>query len=146
MILPDVNLLLYAYYPRAKEHEPSQAWLERVLSEPELVGFPWMVLWAFLRISTNARVFDQPMSTAEAAAAVSAWIRRPNVQLLEPGLRHWEILGRLLSEGQVAGPLVTDAALAALAIEHGAVLCTTDRDFSRFPGLKWKNPIAPLSD
>ena len=142
MILPDANLLLYAYHPRADQHEASRAWLEGVLSGPELVAFPWLVIWAFLRISTNPRVFERPLSAAEAARAVSFWLGRPNVELLEPSRRHWEILGRLLDEGQVIGPLVTDAALAALAIEHGATLCTTDRDFSRFPGLQWENPIA----
>lgn len=142
MILPDANLLLYAYHPRAEQHEASRAWLEGALSGAELVRFPWLTLWAFLRISTNPRVFEQPLSTAEAGTAVSSWLARPNVGILEPGERHWEILRRLLEEGQVAGPLVTDAALAALAIEHGATLHTTDRDFSRFTGLKWKNPIA----
>lgn len=142
MILPDVNLLLYAYHPRADEHEASRGWLEVVLSGSELVVFPWLVIWAFLRIATNPRVFERPLSAAEAAGAVSSWIERPNVQVIEPGPRHWEVLGHLLEEGQVAGPLVTDAALAALAIENGATLCTTDRDFSRFPGLQWENPIA----
>jgi hypothetical protein len=142
VILPDANLLLYAYHPRAEQHEESRAWLEGALSGSELVRLPWLTLWAFLRISTNPRVFEQPLSTAEAAEIVSSWLARPNVGVLEPGERHWEILRRLVDEGQVMGPLVTDAALAALAIEHGATLHTTDRDFSRFSGLKWKNPIA----
>ena len=144
MILPDANLLLYAYHPRAEQHEASRAWLEDALSGADLVGFPWLVLWAFVRISTNSRVFRQPLSAGEVTEVVSSWLGRPNVELLAPGERHWQILGRLLEEGQVAGPLVTDAALAALAIEHGATLYTTDRDFSRFPGLKWKNPIEGL--
>ena len=142
MILPDANLLLYAYHPRAEQHEESRAWFEGALSGSELVRLPWLTLWAFLRISTNPRVFEQPLSTAEAAEIVSSWLARPNVGVVEPGERHWEILRRLVEEGQVMGPLVTDAALAALAIEHGATLHTTDRDFSRFSGLKWKNPIA----
>lgn len=142
MIVPDANLLLYAYHPRAAQHEASRGWLEGALSGSELVRFPWLTLWAFLRISTNPRVFEQPLSAAEAGAAVSSWLERPNAGILEPGERHWEILRRLLEEAQVAGPLVTDAALAALVIEHGATLHTTDRDFSRFPGLKWKNPVA----
>lgn len=142
MILPDANLLLYAYHPRAEQHEASRAWLEAALSGHELIGFPWLVLWAFVRISTNVRVFEQPLSASEAREAVSSWLARPNVEMLEPGERHWQILGRLLEEGQVAGPLVSDAALAAIAIEHGATLHTTDRDFSRFPELRWRNPIA----
>jgi len=99
-------------------------------------------LWAFLRISRNPRVFEQPLSSAEADAAVSSWLARPNAGIPEPGEHHWEILRRLLEEGQSAGPLVTDAALAALAVEYGATLDTTDREFSRFTGLKCKNPFA----
>lgn len=141
MILIDANLLLYAYHPRAREHEASRRWLEATLSGSELVRFAWLSVWAFLRISTNSRVFERPFSAAEAEAAVSSWFARPIVGLLEPGERHWEILRSLMREGQTVGPLVMDAALAALAIEHGATLHTTDRDFSRFPELKWTNPI-----
>ena len=142
MILPDANLLLYAYHPRAEQHEASRAWLKGACSGSELVRIPWLSLWAFLRISSNPRVFEQPLSSEEAGAAVSSWFARPNAGILEPGERHWEILRGLLVEGQSAGPLVTDAVLAALAIEHGVTLHTTDRDFSRFTGLKWQNPIA----
>jgi toxin-antitoxin system PIN domain toxin len=141
MILIDANLLLYAYYPRAAQHDASRAWLEGVLSGPELVRFAWLTLWAFLRITTNPRVFERPLSAAEAEAAVASWLERPNAGILEPGERHWEILCRLARTGQAAGPLLMDAALAAIAIEHGATLYTTDRDFSRFPGLKWANPL-----
>ncbi len=141
MNLVDANLLLYAYHPRAEQHDTSRAWLEAALSGPELVRFAWVTLWAFLRIATNPRVFDRPLSTAEAKAAVSSWLAQPNAGILEPGERHWEILRGLRRDGQAAGPLVMDAALAAIAIEHGATLYTTDRDFSRFPGLKWTNPL-----
>ena len=141
MILVDANLLLYAYHPRAEQHEASRSWLETTLSGPELVRFAWVTLWAFLRISTNPRVFERPLSTGEAEAAVSSWLSQPVAGVLDPGERHWDILCRLLHEGQATGPLVMDAALAALALEHGATLHTTDRDFSRFPGLKWKNPL-----
>ena len=141
MILSDANLLLYAYYPRAQQHEASRIWLETALSRSELVQFPWLTLWAFLRISTNPRAFEEPLSIAEATTIVSSWLARPNAVVLEAGERHWEILRQLLDASQSAGPLVTDTALAALAIEHGATLHTTDRDFSRFPGLDWTNPI-----
>lgn len=141
MILPDANLLLYAYHPRAQQHDLSRTWLENALSGTDLVLFPWLTLWAFVRISTNPRAFERPLSAAEAATIVSAWLRRPNARIAEPGERHWEILSHLLEDGQCVGPLVTDAVLAALAIEHGATLHTTDRDFSRFPGLKWMNPL-----
>lgn len=142
MILVDANLLLYAYHPRAEAHRTSRAWLEKALSGPDLVRFAWLTLWAFLRISTNRRVFERPLSTGEAERAVSSWLGQSCAGVLEPGDRHWDILRGLTKEGQAAGPLIMDAALAAIAIEHGATLHTTDRDFSRFPGLKWSNPLS----
>ena len=141
MILIDANLLLYAYDPRAKQHEASRTWLEAALSGTELVRFAWVTLWAFVRIATNPRVFERPMTAAEAAAAVSSWLDQPIVGVLDPGERHWAILQGLLRDGQATGPLVMDAVIAALAVENGATLCTTDRDFSRFPGLEWRNPL-----
>lgn len=141
MILVDANLLLYAYHPRADQHEKSRAWLEAVLSGPELVRFAWLTLWAFLRIATNPRVFDRPLSPDEAETAISSWLAQPASGILEPGERHWEILCSLIRDGQAAGPLVMDAVLAALALEYGATLCTTDRDFARFPGIRWTNPL-----
>ncbi|MDQ2641975.1 MAG: PIN domain-containing protein [Pseudomonadota bacterium] len=143
MILVDANLLLYAYHQQAAQHQQARAWLEAALSGTEIVRFPSLSIWAFLRITTNPRVFAKPMSAAEAGAAVSSWLAQPIVTVLEPGERHWEILGQLMREGQVKGPLVMDAVIAALAIEHGATLHTTDRDFARFPGLKWCNPLRP---
>ena len=142
MILIDANLLLYAYDPRSHEHEAAKAWLEATLSGSPLVRFAWLTLWAFLRISTNSRVYERPLSPAEAAQAVSAWLAQPSAGVLDPGERHWEILRRLTHDGQSSGPLVMDAALAAIAIEHGATLQTTDRDFARFSGLRWVNPLA----
>lgn len=142
MILVDANLLLYAYYTRAPEHARSRAWLEAALSGPERVGFAWLTLWAFLRIATNPRVFDRPLSVTEAESAMSSWLAQPAAIILEPEERHWEILRGLMRDGQTAGPLVTDAVVASIAIEHGATLYTTDRDFSRFIGLKWLNPLA----
>jgi toxin-antitoxin system PIN domain toxin len=140
-MLVDTNLLLYAYHPRAKLHAASRAWLEAALSGAELVRFAWLTLWAFLRIGTNPRVFEQPLSTSEAEAVVSSWLAQPTAGILEPGERHWDILRGLVREGQTAGPLVMDAVIAAIALEHGATLYTTDRDFSRFPGLRWTNPL-----
>ena len=141
MILVDANLLLYAYHPRAAQHEKSRVWLERVLSGPDLVRFAWLTLWAFLRIATNPRVFERPLSASEAEAAISSWLAQPVADIIEPGERHWDILRGLLRDGQTTGPLVMDAVLAAIALEHGATLCTTDRDFSRFSGIKWINPL-----
>jgi len=142
VILVDANLLLYAYHARADQHSASKAWLETALAGPELVRFAWLTLWAFVRIATNPRAFERPLSLREAESVVSSWLAQPTVAILEPGERHWEILRGLMRESQTIGPLVMDAALAALALEHGATLCTTDRDFSRFPGLRWTNPLA----
>jgi toxin-antitoxin system PIN domain toxin len=141
MILIDANLLLYAYHERAEQHRAARAWLEATLSGSELVRFAWVTLWAFLRIATNPRVFERPLSAAEAAAAVSSWLDPPVAAVLDPAERHLEILTALMQDAQASGPLVMDAAIAALAIEHGATLCTTDRDFARFAGLKWRNPL-----
>ena len=143
MILVDANLLLYAYHSQSDQHEPSRAWLESILSGTELVRFAWLTIWAFLRISTNPRAFERPFTTTEAEAAVATWLSQPQVGILEPGDRHWDILQSLMRKGQTVGPLIMDAVLASIALEHGATLHTTDRDFSRFPGLKWTNPLVP---
>ena len=141
MILVDANLLLYAYDPDSKDHDAARQWLEDVLSGPELVRFAWLTLWAFVRIATSPRVFERPLSATEAHAAVAAWLAQPNAGILEPGERHLELLQALLREGQASGGLVMDAALAAIAVEHGAAVCSTDRDFARFPRLDWRNPL-----
>jgi len=143
VIVIDANLLLYAHNPRATEHDASRMWFQSVLSGTELVRFAWLTIWAFLRISTNPRVFEQPLSTTEAEELVSSWLAQPAAGILEPGERHWEILKGLVQSGQSRGPLVMGAALAAIAIEHGATLFTTDRDFARFAGLTCRNPLAP---
>lgn len=142
MILVDANLLLYAYDPRAHLHDASRAWLEETLNGATLVRFAWLSLWAFLRISTNSRVFGQPLSMTEAEQHVASWLTQPAAGILEPGERHREILCGLTHTGQATGPLVMDAVLAAIAIEHGATLCTTDRDFARFSNLRWTNPLS----
>ena len=142
MILIDANLLLYAYHTRSPDHRQGREWLEQTLRGQDLVRFCWLTLWAFVRIATNPRVFDRPLTVSEAESIVSAWLSQPNAGVVEPGERHWQLLRELLRDGQTTGPLVMDAALAAIALEHGATLYTTDRDFSRFPGLKWKNPLS----
>ncbi len=141
MILVDANLLLYAYHPKASQHGASRAWLEAVLSGSELVRFAWLTIWAFLRIATNPRVFEHPLSPSEAESAAASWLAQSIAAVLDPGDRHFEILRGLILSGQASGPLIMDAALAAIAIEHGATLHTTDRDFSRFQGLRWRNPL-----
>jgi len=142
VILIDANLLLHAYNPRSAVHEAARSWLQRALSGPEPVAFAWVTVWAFLRISTSSRVFEQPLTIAEATDIVASWLAQPAVGLLEPGDRHWDILRKTATAGQAAGSLVMDAALAAIAREHGARLCTTDRDFARFPDVSWVNPLA----
>jgi hypothetical protein len=142
VILVDANLLIYAYDPDSPQHDASRRWLEQVLSSGALVRFAWVTIWAFIRLTTSGQVFVQPLSAAEAHAAVMSWLEQPNADVVDPGERHLAILGDLLQRGQAAGALVIDAVLAAIAIEHGATLCTTDRDFSKFDGLDWINPIA----
>jgi hypothetical protein len=142
VILVDANLLLYAYHPADSHHAAAKAWLEGVLSGGEPVRFAWLTIWAFLRISTNPRVYEKPLLPSEAERAVSSWLSRRIAGTLDPGDRHLGLLRGLLAGDQVRGALVMDAVLAALAIEHGAVLHSTDQDFSRFASLKWKNPLA----
>lgn len=142
MILTDANLLLYAYNRDAAEHDAARQWLERQLSAPDLFCFSWQTITAFLRISTNARAFSHPFTIAEATEIVAEWLERPQAVTLTPGERHWEVFSDLLKTGQATGPLVMDAHLAALAIEHGCILATTDRDFARFPNLQTFNPMA----
>jgi toxin-antitoxin system PIN domain toxin len=141
VILLDANLLLYAYDADAREHNRARSWLERRLSGEEKVGFSWITILAFLRIATSRRYESIPMTTAEASSIVDGWMEAPNVALLSPTEQHWAILSDLLPKSQARGPLIMDAHLAALAIEHGATLCTNDRDFLRFPGLKVEFPL-----
>jgi len=141
VILIDVNVLLYAYHPRAPEHAVCRAWVETALSSREPTLLSWPVILGFLRISTHARVFEEPLTLLEASQAVASWLAEPSVLVVQPGEQYWTILNQLLRTAQATGPLVSDAALAAQALESGAVLCITDRDFARFPGLKTLNPL-----
>ena len=141
MILTDANLLLYAYNIDAAEHDTSRQWLETQLSGANLFCFAWQTITAFLRISTNQRAFAAPLSTKEATSIVNEWLERPQTVVLTPGEKHWAIFQKLMESGQATGALVMDAHLAALALEHGAALASSDRDFSRFPGLKLINPL-----
>ena len=135
-------MLLYAYDEAFAEHARARTWLEDVFSGEEPVGLPWQTVSAFLRIITNRQLAGDRMSMEEAAAVVDEWAATPVIHLLAPGDRHWAFFRRMLLEGQASGPLTTDAELAAVTMEYGGVLYTTDRDFTRFPGLKWVNPLA----
>lgn len=141
MKLVDANLLLYAYGSRSPHHTAARRWLEQAFSGVEPVGIPWVTVLAFLRISTNPRLSGTVLSMADAVSIVREWFARPNVVVVHPSDQHWEVLARLLIDGQVRGPLVSDAHLAALAVEQGATLYSSDRDFARFPGLDVVNPI-----
>jgi toxin-antitoxin system PIN domain toxin len=142
MILCDANLLLYAYDSASPWHERSRRWLESSLSGQQPFGLARSTLLAFLRITTNPRAVQSPLSLAEASAIVSSWLKVPSVVVPSPGPHHWAILQEVLRAAQARGPLVSDAHLAALAIEHGAELASADRDFARFEGLRFVNPLA----
>ncbi len=141
MIIVDANILLYAYDVDAAQHTTCLNWLEGVFGKQEAIGFSWSTILSFLRLSTDSRVYRVPRNAKESAEIVNNWLAQPAAYLLQPGEEHWAILSRLIREGQARGPLIMDAHLAALAIEHGASLCTNDKDFTRFPGLKLVNPL-----
>ena len=141
MIVFDANLLIYAYDSGATQHAQARPWVEEVLSGLDLVGIPWQAILAFLRFMTNRRLPGPRLSIEKASEIVDGWLEQPNVRLLAPGEQHWMYLRRVLVEGQATGPLVSDAEIAALAIEYGGVLYTADRDFARFPGLRSVNPL-----
>ena len=142
MKLPDANLFLYAYDADSPFHPAASNWVEEVLSGVETVALSWTVLLAFLRLSTSPRVFREPLSVAEAFEAVSAWLAQPCTTVVHPTPRHLEVMRGLLLPLRAAGRLTSDAHLAALAVEHGADLYSCDRDFARFAGLRWVDPIA----
>jgi uncharacterized protein len=142
MIVVDANLLLYAYGESSLHHQQARVWLEDVLSGAETVGLPWQSLAAFIRIATDPRIPGYRRSAQEALGVVSEWLEQPAVRLLVPGERTLAVFRQMVVEGQASGPLVSDAEVAALTIEYGGVLHTTDRDFARFPGLRWVNPLA----
>jgi toxin-antitoxin system PIN domain toxin len=145
MIVPDVNLLLYAYDSNSPFHAKASGWWEKCLSGNEPIGIPQVVIFAFVRLSTSARIFQNPLTATEAGNHISSWLKQPQVQVLEPGARHIGQTLQLLEHIGTAGNFVTDAQIAALAIEYEAVLHTTDTDFLRFPKLRWLNPLTGAS-
>jgi toxin-antitoxin system PIN domain toxin len=143
VILVDANLLIYAYGSSFPQHAAANAWLDQQINGPARVGLPWASLLAFLRITTNPRMFSRPAPMSKAWAQVKDWLACETVWVPEPTERHSSVLGSLLAQRDVLGNLVSDAHLAALAIEHGLTLCSADGDFARFASLKWHNPLAP---
>lgn len=142
MILLDANVLIYAVDADAPQHAKARRWLERTLSGDVGVGLPWSVALAFLRITTRTGVLRRQLSAEQAIAFIDEWLEQPYVELVGPGAGHWPLLKKLLREVGAAGNLTSDAHLAALAIEGGWELASTDHDFRRFAGLRLVNPIA----
>ncbi len=140
MQLPDVNVLVYAHREDAPEHERYAAWLQALTASDEPFALSDVVLSGFLRIATNPRIFDPATPMDPALAFCQRLVDWPRASLIMPGGRHWELFTGLCRD--IKGPLVTDAYIAALAIEHGCELVTTDSDFARFPGLRWRHPLA----
>lgn len=141
MILVDANILLYAEDRRSARHVTAREWWDAQLSGTSPVCLCWTVLGAFIRIGTNPRVFEHPLSLDQALSRIQSWLDQPCARLVQPTDRHWTVFQKLLREGQAVANLVTDAHLAALAVEHGCELISTDSDFSRFPGVRWRNPL-----
>jgi toxin-antitoxin system PIN domain toxin len=141
VILVDANLLVYARMQGSPQHEVAHAWLDERLAGPPRVGLPWPSLLAFVRLTTNHRIFERPLPLADAWAQVEAWLDLPSVWIPAPTDSHREVLGGLLPEATGRAALVPDAHLAALAVEHGLTLCSSDGDFARFRRLRWENPL-----
>jgi uncharacterized protein len=140
--LPDLNLLVYAADETAVHHESAREWVETTLSGTETVAFAWLVLIGFVRLTTNPRSFSHPWNAAQALDVVDRWLAQPAVTVVHPTDRHAAVLRELLAPLGTAGNLTSDAHLAALAIEHGATLCSRDVDFSRFSGVRWIDPLS----
>ncbi|MGA8431873.1 MAG: TA system VapC family ribonuclease toxin [Candidatus Sulfotelmatobacter sp.] len=141
MIVVDANLLIYSYDKESTNHAKSREWVEKIFSEAEDVGLPWQTVCAFLRVVTNRRLPGSRLTVEQATQIVDAWLEQPNVRILAPGDEHWSVLKRMIIEGRASGPLVSDAELVALTVEYGGVLYSADRDFAKFPGLRWVNPL-----
>jgi uncharacterized protein len=141
VILVDTNLLVYAYVVSLPQHQAAVSWLDSHLNGNNIVGLPWLSLLSFTRLVTNPRVFERPALVKSAWAQVEKWLDCPSVKIAIPGDRHRGILAELVKNSVDRSELVPDAHLAAIAIENGFTLCSSDRDFARFPGLKWQNPL-----
>ena len=141
MILVDANVLLYAEDRQSPHHGAAREWWDAQLSGASPVCLCWTVLGAFIRIATNPNVFEHPLTLDQALSRVQSWMDQPCTRLVHATERHWTVFRKMLVEGQAVKNLVTDAHIAALAREHGCELISTDADFSRFPGVKWRNPL-----
>jgi uncharacterized protein len=144
MILPDVNVLIYAFRQDMAQHTVCRPWLAQVISSDTRFGISPLVLSAVVRVTTNPRIYRTPSRIEEAFGFCDALLAQPHCQIVEPGERHWDIFKRLCIETNTCGPRASDAWFAALAIESGCEWITLDRDFARFPGLKWQSPSNSL--
>jgi toxin-antitoxin system PIN domain toxin len=142
VIVPDINLLVFAYNDAAPRHAEARAWWEALMGGRERLGVPWAVVMGFVRLTTHPAVLEEPLPPGAAIQYVREWFSREHVQILDPGPRHLAILEQLFERTGVAGSLTTDTHLAALAIEHQCELHSNDTDFARFPGLRWHDPLA----
>ncbi len=141
MIVPDLNLLLYGYFRDSPHHKAAQQWWQSLLTGSEPVGIPWVVVLGFIRLSTNPRVMTDPLNLPEAKRIVDDWMRQLHVSPLNPGPQHMTLLSQTLTAGTGNSDFVTDAHIAALAIEHHAEVHSNDSDFNLFDGLRWRNPL-----
>jgi toxin-antitoxin system PIN domain toxin len=142
VIIPDVNLLVHAYNGDSPVHPSARLWWEETLSSPRPVGLPWATILGYIRITTHPRIAANPLPSDVACRHVESWLAQPQVALIHPGEEHAAVLFDLLRQLGTAGNLTSDAHLAAMAIEHQAEIHSTDADFARFPGLKWRNPLS----
>jgi len=141
-MLVDANLLLYAVNSAASQHDAAADWLTEQLNGPRRVGLPWQSLGAFMRIATHPRAFARPLSPAVAWSCVTDWLAAPTTWIPTPGPSHAQLLGELVVRYELRGNLISDAQLAALALEHGLTVCSADTDFARFTEVRWENPVA----
>ena len=141
MVVLDANILIYAYFPDTIQHRAMATWLEEQFDGPDIIGLSWQTLCAFVRVGSNGRVWPRPPETKILLDLIDGWLRQPNVIVVQPGSRYPAILRNLVLQSGATGNLVSDAALAAIAIEHAATLASTDRDFGKFSGLRWVNPL-----
>jgi uncharacterized protein len=139
--IPDLNLLIYAVDETSPRHDQARQWLEDILSDSEEIGFAWIVIVGFVRLTTNPQIFEQPLEAEAALDFVEGWLAQPPATVVNPSHRHLDLLRDLLGPVGTAANLTSDAHLAALAIEHGAELLSCDADFSRFEGLRWRDPL-----
>ena len=144
MIIPDINLLIYTYNTDAPYHDAAVEWWQDLMNGQQTVGLPWLVCLGFLRLMTSLKILNRPMESELALSHVRSWILRPQVQILQPGPRHLDILESFARKRLLSSALVTDAHLAALAIEHQAEIHSNDGDFDRFPGLRRRNPLGKI--